>query len=341
MDVVAITGRRTCEIVDRPEPRIRGDFVKVAIRAAPMCTEVHAYRDGGVGDCLGHEAAGEVVEVARPGRVAVGDRVVVMPGHGCGKCSLCLSGEHIHCEHPVDPYELCGSETGRATYAQYCIKQDWLLVPIPEDISTDHASMACCGLGPTFNAMQQMAVNALDTVLVSGLGAVGLGAVVNARCRGARVIALEGNEYRSALGQALGAEAVIDPNDEHRLERILELTGGRGADKSIEACSAETAPAFLVQATRRKGQVASVGWGGPMLAREIVGKGLTVHGVWHWNHYRDADAMFTTIRRSRDLLDKMITHVFPLREVARAWELQLTGRCGKIVLHPWDERSQR
>lgn len=336
MNVVAITGKRTCEIVERPEPCIRGEFVKVAIRSAPMCTEVHGYRDGALSDCLGHEAAGDVVEVARPGRVTVGDRVVVMPNYSCGQCSLCLSGEHIHCEHPLDPYEVCGSLTGRATYAQTCIKQDWLLVPIPADISYDHASMACCGLGPTFNAMQQMAVNALDTVLVSGLGAVGLGAVVNARCRGARVLALEGNEYRAALGMALGAEAVIDPMDERRLERILDLTGGRGADKSVEASSAETAPAFLIQATRRKGQVASVGWGGPMLAREIVGKGLTVHGVWHWNHYRDTDAMFTTIRRSRDLLDKMITHVFPLREVARAWELQLTGRCGKIVLHPWD-----
>ena len=336
MKVVAIAGKRTCAIVERPDPRIKGEFVKVAIRAAPMCTEVHAYRDGAASDSLGHEAAGEVVEVAQPGSVAVGDRVVVMPQNGCGRCSLCLSGEHIHCQQPVDAYRVCGSETGSATYAQYCIKQDWLLVPIPEDISYDHASMACCGLGPTFNAMQQMNVNALDTVLVSGLGAVGLGAVVNARCRGARVLALEGNEYRAALAKELGAEAVIDPQDEHRLERILALTGGRGADKSVEACSAETAPAFLVQATRRKGHVASVGWGGPMMARDIVAKGLTVHGSWHWNHYRDTQAMFNTIRQSRAMLDKVITHVFPMSEVQKAWELQLTGKCGKIILHPWD-----
>lgn len=336
MDLVTITGKRTCEIVDRPEPRIRGQFVKVAIRSAPMCTEVHAYRDGGVSDCLGHEAAGEVVEIAQPGRVAVGDRVVVMPCYACGKCSLCLAGEHIHCRQPIDPYAVCDSQTGRATYAQFCLKQDWLLVPIPDDISYDHASMACCGLGPAFNAMQRMNVNAFDTVLVSGLGAVGLGAVINARCRGARVIALEANAYRCALGKALGVEAVIDPQDEHRLDRVLELTGGLGADKAIEASSAETAPAFLVQATRARGQVASVGWGGPLLARDIVAKGLTVHGVWHWNHLRDVEAMFATIRQSRAMLDTVITHTFPLRDVAKAWELQLTGQCGKIVLHPWD-----
>ena len=336
MKVVAITGKQACEIVERPDPRIKGDFVKVAIRSAPMCTEVGEYRNGSIGDSLGHEAAGEVVEIAQPGQVAVGDRVIVMPLYGCGKCRLCLSGEHIHCEHAVDPYRFCGSETGRATYAQFCIKQDWLLIPIPADISYDHASMACCGLGPTFNAMQQMGVNALDTVLVSGLGAVGLGAVVNARCRGARVIALESNEYRASLAKTLGVEAVIDPQDEHRLERILELTAGRGADKSVETSSAETAPAFLIQATRRKGQIASVGWGGPMMARDIVGKGLTIHGTWHWNHFRDTQAMLQTIRQSRAMLDQVITHTFPMREVKQAWELQMTGACGKIILHPWE-----
>ena len=336
MKVVAITGKQTCEIVERPEPCIKTNFVKVAIRAAPMCTEWHAYRDGSVGDVLGHEAAGEVVEVAQPGSVAVGDRVVVMPQYGCGKCCLCRSGEHIHCQSPIDPLKFCESRTGTATYAQTLIKQDWLLVPIPADISYDHASMACCGLGPTFNAMQMMDVNALDTVLVSGLGPVGLGAVINARCRGARVLALENNEYRAALAKSLGVEAVIDPKDEHKLDRIMELTGGWGADKSIETSSADAAPAFLAEATRRKGQITSVGWGGPINAWAIVGRGLTVRGAWHWNHYRDAEAMFRTIRQSSAMLDKVITHTFPMRDVKKAWELQLTGKCGKVILHPWD-----
>jgi len=335
MKVVAITGKRTCDVVDRPDPRIKGEFVKVKILSAPMCTEVQAYRNGDANDCLGHEAAGEVVEIARPGKVAVGDRVIVMPQYSCGKCGLCLSGEHIHCRQPIDPYAFCDSQTGRATYAQFCIKQDWLLVPIPEDISYDHASMGCCGLGPTFNAMQKMNVNAFDTVLISGLGPVGLGGVVNAKSRGARVIGLESNPYRAALAKSLGAEEVVDFRDERKLDRILDLTEGRGADKSIEASSAEDAPAFLVEATRPKGQVASVGWGGPVTARKMVGKGLTFHGIWHWNHFQDTEAMLKTIRQSKPLLDKLITHVFPMEKVKDAFELQLTGNCGKVILYPW------
>ncbi len=276
-----------------------------------------------------------MVEDARPGRFQAGDLVVVMPQNGCGQCDLCLAGEHIRCWNPRDPFSVCGCSTGRATYAQYCIQQDWLLYPVPDGISIEHASMACCGLGPTFNAMQMMAVGARDTVLVSGLGPVGLGAVVNARVRGARVLALEPNPWRAELAKSLGAEAVIDPGADDAVAQILDLTEGRGADKSVETSSADSAPGLLVQSTRINGEITSVGWGGPILAREVVAKGLTIRGAWHWNHLRDARAMRDTLRVARPLLDMMITHRFPMSRVQDAWELQLTGQCGKIVLDPW------
>jgi L-iditol 2-dehydrogenase len=139
-----------------------------------------------MGHPFGHEAAGEVVEVAQKGAVRVGDRVVVMPQYPCGRCALCLRGEYIHCQSGLKTKELLGSEWGTDTYAQFVVKQDWLLVPIPDGMSYEHASMACCGFGPTFGGMELMAVDAFDTVLVTGLGPVGLGAVVNARHRGAR-----------------------------------------------------------------------------------------------------------------------------------------------------------
>jgi threonine dehydrogenase-like Zn-dependent dehydrogenase len=68
----------------------------------------------------------------------------------------------------------------------------------------------------------------------------------------------------------------------------------------------------------------------------MVAKGLTVHGAWHWNHLRDMDVLLATSRGSRDLLEKQITHRFPLSRVKDAWELQLTGECGKIILQPWE-----
>jgi L-iditol 2-dehydrogenase len=260
---------------------------------------------------------------------------VVMPQNGCGRCDLCLAGEHIRCQSPVDPYAINGKKLGRATYAQYCLQQDWLLYPAPKELSIEHASMACCGLGPTFTAMQMMEVNGLDTVLISGLGPVGLGGIINARLRGARVIGIEGNPYRAALAKELGAETVLDPAAPDLQQQVKSLTGGKGADKSIECSSTEAAPATLANLTRINGQLTSVGWGGPIDMKTVVSRGLTVRGAWHWNHLRDGEAMRRTLIAAQPYLDTLITHRFPMSKVKEAWEVQATGMCGKVLLDPW------
>ena len=73
-------------IVDRPEPRAAGNIVKVQVTITPMCTEFKDRRAGAPSDVLGHEAAGVVVDPADSKLVREGDRVVVMPGYGCGRC---------------------------------------------------------------------------------------------------------------------------------------------------------------------------------------------------------------------------------------------------------------
>ena len=172
MKVAAMFADGSAGTVDRPDPQPIDDFVLVKIHSVPMCTEYKGFKNERDQDAVGfgHEAAGEVVELAQPGRVKVGDRVVVQPQLGCGRCWLCLDGEHIHCQNGR---RLPQGQTAGQTYAQYILKPDWLLSPFPEDISYDHAGMACCGLGPTFGAMQKMNVNALDTVMITGLGPVG------------------------------------------------------------------------------------------------------------------------------------------------------------------------
>ena len=336
MKVVAITGPRQAELIDKPDPRPAEDFAVVKIHVAPMCTEYKAYKAGRATDRLGHEAAGEVVEVAQPGTVAVGDRVVVMPQYPCGVCPLCLAGEYIHCQHTVKPLEICRCDAGTATYAQYVVKEDWLLLPIPDDMSYEHASMACCGLGPTFGAMQRMAVDALDTVLIAGMGPVGLGGLINAVVRGARTVVVEPHPYRRELALDIGAAAAIDSADEDALQQILDLTGGVGADKAVDCSGAAAAQRLLIDAVRRRGQVSFVGEAGDLtvaVSRDLIRKGISLHGVWHWN-LCDAPRIMQTIRAGAELIDKQITHRFPLAEVADAWELQLTGECGKVLLYP-------
>jgi L-iditol 2-dehydrogenase len=224
MQQAVVVGVRQGAVINVPTPQAKADWVVVKIHTAPMCTEYKTFLQGDRVEYLGHEAAGEVVEVAQPGRVGVGDRVVVMPMSSCGKCALCLAGEYIHCQQTIDFAAFHGSRAGSATYAQYLLKVDWLLVPIPADVSYDHASLACCGLGPTFGAMQRIGVTAHDTVLITGLGPVGLGGVLNGVYRGARVIGVEANPWRTQKALELGADAVIDPTDPDALKQIMPST---------------------------------------------------------------------------------------------------------------------
>ena len=337
MKRVVVTGESQCGLEDFDDPGVAENYAKIKIHAAPLCTEFHVFLRGMKRPLGGHEAAGEVVEIG-PGvsMVKPGDRVVVMPQSGCGVCDLCTSGDHIYCPDKKNAREICGNETGTSTLGQYCVQQDWLLVPIPDDISYDHASMACCGMGPGFNANQTMQVMPTDTVLISGLGPVGLGTAITALYRGARVLGLEMNPYRIALAKDMGVEAVVDPTSEDALDEIMDLTDGKGVDKSVECSSVETAPEFLIQAAALRGHIASPGWGGPINARDVNRKGLTVHGCWHWNHQRDARVMMGTIRGAKSLLDKVITHTFAFSEVQQAYETRASNQCGKIILHPWE-----
>ena len=346
MKTVAIVGVKQASFIERPIPTAKDDFVVVKIAAIPMCTEYVDYSDGCAraefqrGDespeFLGHEAAGEVVEVAQPGRVAVGDRVVVMPGYWCGECYHCMTGSYIHCENGVNPAEATGNEAGFATYGEYIIQNDWMLIPIPDGMSYEHASMACCGLGPALNAMKTMDVSGSDTVLVSGLGPVGLGTVINARYRGARVFGIARNEYRADLGRSLGAEDVFNPEDSASVARLKELTGGYGPNKCVETTGQPMYLRLLMEASRRKGDIAIVGEGGEFpvaLSDDMIRNGFHLHGIWHYN-LSDTPDMMRMISQVGDSLDKQITHTFPLTDVEYAWNLQLTGKCGKVILKP-------
>ena len=336
MKIAAMFADGSGGTVDRPDPQPVDDFVLVKIRSVPMCTEYKGFKGEREQDAagFGHEAAGEVVAVAQLGRVKVGARVVVQPQLGCGSCWLCLDGEHIHCQNGR---RLPEGQTAGHTYAQYILKPDWLLSSFPEDISYNHAGMACCGLGPTFGAMQKMNVNALDTVMITGMGPVGLGGVINGHYRGAKVIAVESQPFRANLAKELGATAVFDPNDENVLDKIMDLTNGLGVDKAMDCSGASAAHRLMVDALRRKGQACFIGQGGDFplgASRDMIGKGIGLHGIWHYN-LSYFPALIKMISQVGNQLDKFITHQYGMSQVQEAWAQQCTGNAGKVVLDPW------
>jgi threonine dehydrogenase-like Zn-dependent dehydrogenase len=338
MKKAIITGPRQAELVDAPDPRPVEDWALVKIHATPMCTEYKAFVAGSRAEYLGHEAAGEVVEVAQPGRVKVGDRVVVMPMWPCGKCSLCIAGDYIHCEHTIDVSQFTGGREGSATYAQYLLKPAWLLPLIPDDVSYELASLSLCGLGPSFGAFEAMNVNAFDTVLITGAGPVGLGAVINAKYRGARVIVAESIPYRVERARLLRADYVVDPRAGDALAQICAITGGVGVDKALDCAGVVAAQRLCIDATRRKGQVAFVGECNDELpirvSPDMIRKGLTLIGSWHYNLAYTPQIM--QVIRGSPVIQHLISHVLPMSRVQDALELSASQQNAKIILKPWE-----
>lgn len=339
MQKAIIAEASRAEVVDAPMPEPVADWALVKVLVAPMCTEYKAFLGGGRHKYLGHEAAGEVVEVAQPCGVKPGDRVVVMPQYPCGRCDLCLSGEYIHCRECFDFDGFSGGPEGKATYAQYLLKPAWLLPRIPDDLTVEEGSLACCALGPSFGAFDLIGLNAFDTVLITGLGPVGLGAIVNARFRGARVIGVESHPWRIKRALELGAETVLDPRDPDCLRQATALTSGKGTDAALDCSGVPDAHRLCMDAARRKGRVAFVGECGDAttlrVSNDLIRKGLTLFGSWHYNRSR-VQAVFEVIRAMRRETELLVSHAIPMRRVQEAFELSASHDCAKILLKPWE-----
>lgn len=253
MKAVVFHGIGDIRLDQVPEPVIKDPHdAIVRITSSAICgTDLHFVRGtmpGMVpGTVLGHEGVGIVEEVGRNVRnLKPGDRVVIPSTIACGACSYCRSGYTAQCDTANPNGHLAGTafyggpgETGafdglQAEYARIPFANIGL-VKLPADLSDD-AAILLSDIYPTgwFGALLAE-VGRGDTVTVFGCGPVGLFAILSAFQQGAaRVIAIDGHPDRLERAVALGAE-VINFNRDDPLEALLELTGGIGPDRAIDA----------------------------------------------------------------------------------------------------------
>lgn len=330
-------GDGTAGLVNAAEPVAKGEWALVKVHAAPLCTE-YKYLRGDPAPYIGHEAAGEVVAVDAPGPVQPGDRVAVMPMTACGACALCHAGDYIYCEHNLDFGAIHGNWEGSSTLTQYLLKPARLLMPIPDGMSYERASLACCGLGPSFGAFRRMNLRAGETILITGAGPVGLGALVNALFAGARPVVVESAPWRTQRAREMGAMAVVDPGAPDLLEQVRALTGGLGADAALDCSGTPAGERLCIDATRRRGRVAFVGecWQAVSLwvSNDLIRKGLTVLGSWHYNRM-DYPEVVRVLQES-PLIDGLISHIMPMSRIQEALELCAAGQTAKVILKPWE-----
>lgn len=344
MKKVIITGPRHAEAVEASKPKAVGEWALIRVVYAGMCTENKRFIDGRADNYVGHEAVGIVEEVSEGRFVQQGDRVVIPALYSCGECELCKSGYYLHCENVPDGIsaedinKLTGQNEGAAYYAQYMLRQERLLLHIPDDISFKHAAMANCGLGPSFGALLKMNVKPGETVMITGLGGVGLGGVIAAKDRGLKVIGVDMIPYRMELAKELGADLVFDAGQTDVRNQIRAAVEGRGPHYAIECSGAVSAQKLCMQAVRRLGHICFVGGSyndTPIkITPELVVPGLTITGSWMYPTTK-AGEMMELIRRNADKLDKMITHILPMSDAQKALEFSASSNHGKLLLDVW------
>jgi S-(hydroxymethyl)glutathione dehydrogenase / alcohol dehydrogenase len=262
-------------------PVAPGD-VLVRIRAASLChTDLEAI-EGALAvqlpAVLGHEAAGEVVEVgAGVADVAVGDRVVLSWNPHCGRCFYCERAQPILCAQFLTngpkgfhfdgrPRLACdGVPMHQLMYlggfSEYCVVPAQSAVRVPAAMPFDRAALLGCGVMTGVGAATRIADLRWGSVaMVIGCGAVGLSAVQGCRMAGAgTIIAVDPNPARRQLAQALGATHACRADAAEAVELARSLTDGRGADVVIEAAGQPASFRLSVEAVRPGGQVVWLG----------------------------------------------------------------------------------
>lgn len=238
---------------------------------------------------LGHEGAG-VVEAIGEGvtSVAVGDHVVTLFSPECGTCDNCRSGKTNICTaireqqglgYLPDGTPRLSRESdgdgelrhfmGCSTFAEATVVSEYSLAKVNPDASLEAACLFACGLSTGLGAaMYRAQVSAGSTVVVFGLGMVGLGAIVGARLQGAeRIIGVDLSQDRLDIARRHGAtDGWI--GDADTVARVLEETGGQGADFTFEATG-------NVAVMRQAVEAARMGWGVATMTG-VAGRGETL-----------------------------------------------------------------
>lgn len=300
---------------------------------------------------LGHEGAGRVIEVT-PGvhGLRVGDPVVLNWTPACGDCWYCDHGEPHLCAHAMEPamrpYGTLSDGPavhpglGVAAFATETVVGENACVALPADLPLEQAALLGCavltGIGAVANSAR---VRAGESVVVLGLGGVGLAAVQGAwLARADPIIAIDPNPAKLELARSLGASDVLPP-EPHLPRRIRELTGRRGADHAIECVGSAETIRLAWSCVRRGGHATIVGLGATtdrlaFNAQEIAHSARTLTGCMYGSSDPAADVppLIDHVRAGTLNLAALITDRVSLDELPAAFAEVAAGRVARTMV---------
>jgi 2-desacetyl-2-hydroxyethyl bacteriochlorophyllide A dehydrogenase len=319
------------------------DEAIIQVEASGVCgSDLHIFH-GRVpvdpGTTIGHEYVGTVTAVGDAvTRVAVGDRVLGCFLVACGSCGTCLRGDYQRCErgrtfgHGANLGALGGTQAEQAVVPF----ADMVLRKVPEGMSADTALFAGDVMGTGYHAVAHAGMRAGDTVVVLGLGPVGLCAVQAAVVGGAaQVFAVDSVEQRLDLAAQFGATPVHLTEGNPKAE-VRGATEGRGADVVVEAVGAPAAVDAAIGLARNAGTVSGIG---VQVGKSEMNLGLAwLKGLdlrlGQANVIAHVDRVLALLESGKLDPTPLVTHHMKLDEAVEAYDIYDRREALKIVLTP-------
>ena len=320
-----MTDLEKLEVGEAPMPKIGPDDVMINVQSVGVCgSDLHYYHTGSIGDfivkppfILGHEAAGIIEEVGENVKnLKVGDRVCMEPGVPCMKCEECLTGHYNLCKDvkfwATPPYD--------GVLSEYVAHPAAFTFKIPDNMSfTEGALVEPLAIG--LHACNTGEVKLGHTVAIVGAGCIGLVTLLAAKAYGAtKIIVGDVLDKRLAKAEELGA-ITVNTKENDFAQKVLELTGGRGADVCIDCAGFTPTVDACLTAAKPAGTVIIVGLGADRVdgfnTSMMSVKELTVKSIFRYrNLYPTA---INAIADGRIDVESIVSHRFKFDDTIDAF----------------------
>ncbi|WP_157146991.1 NAD(P)-dependent alcohol dehydrogenase [Brachyspira pilosicoli] len=297
MKVAIMTDLKKIEFIERDIPKPKSDEVLVKLEYVGVCgSDLHYYEHGAIGNyivkypfVLGHECSGTVVEIGdNVKHLKVGDKVALEPGKTCGKCEFCKTGRYNLCPDVI----FFATPPVDGVFQEYVAHPESLSFKLPDNISTMEGALIE-PLAVGMHAARQGDAKIGEIAFVTGAGCIGLCSMLALKaCGVSKVYVIDVMKKRLDKALELGASCIIDASKENVIERVLELTDGKGSDITIETAGSEITTNQAIEFAKKGSTVVLVGYS--KTGKMNVNLSLSL----------DKELTFKTVFRYR--------HIFPL-----------------------------
>lgn len=330
-------------IEERPLPKLGAKDVLVKIAAVGVCgSDVHYYEHGRIGSkkveyplVLGHESSGMVVDVGdEVTKVKAGDRVAIEPGVACFTCEYCKLGKYNLCPS----VRFLASPPVDGAFAEYIIHPEHFLYPIPDHLSFEESTLVE-PLSVGIHACRRAGIKLGDTVLISGLGPIGLTALIAVKAFGAKQIIVSDIEpFRLKLAEQLGATHIINAKEYQIPVEVAKFTQEKGVDVVIDTSGQPAVLDDAISVIKRGGKLVPIGFPNvekvPLNITQMLFKEIDLCAIYRYTNTYPLG--IEILASGKYDVKPLITHRYSLAETGAALEQARKNKktSMKVIVYP-------